>query len=87
MVWESLRFAEALDDKLSTKACPGGSKFGNQKKAEEQYLCYCFPPWLVQVEVNLVARHPNQIAPSLATIETSSTGNDDTTAARISRNS
>ena len=67
-----------LDDKLSTLARPGGSKFGNQKMHEKQRLCFGFPPWLVQVGANLVARHPNRIAPIPATNEASSAGCIDT---------
>ena len=46
-------FAWGLDDTLSAKACPGGSKFGNQKTFKKTHLRFGFPLWLVQVEANL----------------------------------
>jgi hypothetical protein len=45
---------------------------------EKPRLCFGFPPWLVQVGANLVARHPNRIAPIPATNEASSAGCIDT---------
>ena len=44
------------------------------KRPHPRYLLSFFPPWLVQVEANLVTRHSSVVPPNLATTEAISAG-------------
>ena len=67
---------------LNAKA-PEGDGFGNLKDTHSRWMT-SFPPWLAQEEANFIARHPNLIAPILATNVASSAGSNNATSVSFS---